>query len=73
MNNEQLIEIQMLQSQNKVNINDLHEATEEKYNIFRNDELFLDCLHLEDATNLISWYSRLFKNDKFKIKKCINQ
>lgn len=69
MIHQQIQEIQMLEAKNKIEMNDLHKIEEEKYNIFRNDQLFLDCLHYEDAINLLRWYSRLFKNDKYKIEK----
>ena len=37
------------------------------YNILKNGEIFICLLELEDANDLLAWFSRLHKNDVFTI------
>ena len=48
---------------------DLFQTQPIQYVLLKNDEIFLTELDLEDAEVLLKWYSRLLKNDTFKISK----
>ena len=51
---------------------DLFQPQTIQYVLLKNDEIFLTELDLEDAEVLLRWYSRLLKNDTFKISKWTN-
>ena len=51
---------------------DLFQPQPIQYVLLKNDEIFLTELDFEDAEVLLKWYSRLSKNDTFKISKWTN-
>lgn len=54
---------------NKFQQIDLFQPQPIQYVLLKNDEIFLTELDFEDAEVLLKWYSRLLKNDTFKISK----
>jgi len=62
MTHEQQIEIDMLLAQNSVDMN-----KNKFYNILKNGEIFICHIDFEDANDLLSWFTRLHKNDVFHI------
>ena len=62
MNDQQIIENDMLLAQNSVDMN-----KNKFYNILKNGEIFICHIDFEDANDLLSWFTRLHKNDVFDI------
>jgi hypothetical protein len=62
MNHEQIIENDMLLAQNAIDMN-----KNKFYNIYKNNEIFICHIDFEDANDLLSWFTRLYKNDVFTI------